>query len=98
MGWMTKESGSIPFLHDGQVSSRASRPPVQRVLGVVSPGVKCQGHEADHSSPSSVGVKNGGAIPALSQGVKLLASVDISTRSPWITLTEQHIMACTSTM
>jgi hypothetical protein len=30
-------------------------------------------------------------------GVKLLASVDISTRAPWITLNEQHIMACTST-
>jgi hypothetical protein len=31
------------------------------------------------------------------RGVKLLASVDISTRDPWITLNEQHIMACTST-
>jgi hypothetical protein len=30
-------------------------------------------------------------------GVKLLASIDISTRAPWITLNEQHIMACTST-
>jgi hypothetical protein len=28
------------------------------------------------------------------RGVKLLASVDISTRAPWITLNEQHIMAC----
>jgi hypothetical protein len=27
----------------------------------------------------------------------LLASVDISTRAPWIMLNEQHIMACTST-
>jgi hypothetical protein len=27
----------------------------------------------------------------------MLASVDISTRAPWITLNEQHIMACTST-
>jgi predicted transcriptional regulator of viral defense system len=25
------------------------------------------------------------------------ASVDNSTRAPWITLNEQHIMACTST-
>jgi hypothetical protein len=31
---------------------------------------------------------------ALLPGVlKLLASVDISTRAPWITLNEQHIMA-----
>jgi hypothetical protein len=29
------------------------------------------------------------------RGVKLLASVDISTRAPWIMLNEQHIMACT---
>jgi hypothetical protein len=29
--------------------------------------------------------------------IKLLASVDISTRAPRITLNEQHIMACTST-
>jgi hypothetical protein len=26
----------------------------------------------------------------------LLMSVDISTRAPWITLNEQHIMTCTS--
>jgi hypothetical protein len=31
------------------------------------------------------------------RGVKLLASVDISTHAPWITLNEQHITACTST-
>jgi hypothetical protein len=31
------------------------------------------------------------------QWVKLLASIDISTRAPWITLNEQHNMACTST-
>jgi hypothetical protein len=28
----------------------------------------------------------------------IFASVEISTRAPWITLNEQHIMACTSTM
>jgi hypothetical protein len=32
------------------------------------------------------------------RGVKLLASVDISTRAPWITLNEHLIMACTSIM
>jgi hypothetical protein len=30
-------------------------------------------------------------------GVKLLASIDISIRAPWIMLNEQHIMARTST-
>jgi hypothetical protein len=29
------------------------------------PGVKWPGHEADHSSPSSAEVKNGGAVPPL---------------------------------
>jgi hypothetical protein len=38
-------------------------PPLQWVLGAVSPGVKRQGCEADFSAPSSVEVKNGGAIP-----------------------------------
>jgi hypothetical protein len=33
--------------------------------GGVSPGVKWQGHEADHSPPSSAEVKNGGATPVL---------------------------------
>jgi hypothetical protein len=33
----------------------------------------------------------------MKEGVKLLASIEISTRTPCITLNEQHIMACTST-
>jgi hypothetical protein len=33
--------------------------------GVVSPGVKRQGREADHSSPSSAEAKNVGAISPL---------------------------------
>jgi hypothetical protein len=32
---------------------------------VLSPGEKRQGREADHSSPSSAEVENGGAIPPL---------------------------------
>jgi hypothetical protein len=35
------------------------------VTGALSPGVKRQGHEADHSSLSSVEVKKGVAIPTL---------------------------------
>jgi hypothetical protein len=35
------------------------------LVSVLPPGVKRQGHEADHSSPSSAEVKNGGAIPPL---------------------------------
>jgi hypothetical protein len=33
--------------------------------GALSSGVKRPGHEADHSLPSNVEVKNGGAIPPL---------------------------------
>jgi hypothetical protein len=42
-----------------------TQPPVQWVLGALSPGVKHQGREADHSPPSCTEVKNGGAIPPL---------------------------------
>jgi hypothetical protein len=38
-----------------------TQPPVQRVPGALSPGVKRSGREADHS-PSSAEVKNSGAI------------------------------------
>jgi hypothetical protein len=33
--------------------------------GPYTPGVKQQGREAEHSPPSSIKVKNGGAIPLL---------------------------------
>jgi hypothetical protein len=39
-----------------------AEPPIQRVPGPLSPGVKWTGHEADYSSPSSTEVKNGGDI------------------------------------
>jgi hypothetical protein len=34
-----------------------TKPPIQWVPGALSPGVKEQGHEADHSLPSSAEVK-----------------------------------------
>jgi hypothetical protein len=37
----------------------------QRVLVVISPGLKWPGREAEHSPPSTAEVKNGGAIPRL---------------------------------
>jgi hypothetical protein len=37
----------------------------QLLLGTLSPGVKWQGHEADHSPPASAEFKNGEAIPPL---------------------------------
>jgi hypothetical protein len=65
--------GSIPGRERFFLFSTASRlalgpaqSPIQWVLGVISLGVKQQlGHEASHSPPSSVKVKNGGAIPPL---------------------------------
>jgi hypothetical protein len=42
-----------------------TQPPVQWVLGALSPGVKQHGHEADHSLPSSAKIKNGGAMSPL---------------------------------
>jgi hypothetical protein len=44
---------------------RFTQPPIQWVQEAISPCVKRQGREADHSPPSSVEVKNGGAIPPL---------------------------------
>jgi hypothetical protein len=38
------------------------QPLIQWVPGALSPEVKRQGREADHSSPSSFEVENGGAI------------------------------------
>jgi hypothetical protein len=38
---------------------------IQWVTGIVSPGVKRLGHEADHSPPFSAEFKNSGAIPPL---------------------------------
>jgi hypothetical protein len=42
-----------------------TQPPVQWARGVLFPGVKRQGREADHLPPSSAEVKNGGAVPPL---------------------------------
>jgi hypothetical protein len=42
-----------------------TKPSIQRLPGVLSPRVKRQGSEADHSPPSSAEVKNGGAMPPL---------------------------------
>jgi hypothetical protein len=39
-----------------------TQPPVEWLLGNVSPEDKKQGHDADHSPPSTAYVKNGGAI------------------------------------
>jgi hypothetical protein len=45
----------------------SAQPPNQWVPGTISIGVQQPGHEADHSPPSNVEVKNGGAMPPLLQ-------------------------------
>jgi hypothetical protein len=64
--------GSIPDKGDIFVFSKASRPalgptqpPIQWVLGALSPRVKRPGGEAGHPHLSSTEVKNGGAAPLL---------------------------------
>jgi hypothetical protein len=60
-GW-----GSIP---NRGITSRlalgATQPSIQWVAGAAPPDIKWQEREADHSPPSSVDVKNGGAVPPL---------------------------------
>jgi hypothetical protein len=64
--------GSIPsrdkiflFYVTSRPAVGPTQPPIQCVPGAVSPGVKRQGREADHSSASSAEVKNGDAIPVV---------------------------------
>jgi hypothetical protein len=63
-GWMASiqfSAGATVFLlHRAQIGSGASYPMGSRVP---YPEVKWSGHEADHSSTSSVEVKNGEIIP-----------------------------------
>jgi hypothetical protein len=43
----------------------STQSPIQLAPGALSPGVKQPGSEADHSTPCSAEVKNGGVIPSL---------------------------------
>jgi hypothetical protein len=70
VGWTARvqfPAGARDFLYftASRPALGFTQPPIQWVLGTVSPGVKQPGCETDNSPPSSVEVKNGGAIPAL---------------------------------
>jgi hypothetical protein len=41
----------------------STQPPIQRITGALSPGLKRPWREVDHSPPFSTEVKNGGTIP-----------------------------------
>jgi hypothetical protein len=58
------QQGQEIFLYStvSRLALRPIQPPIQWVLGALSPGVKQLGHEAAHSPPCSAKVKKGGAI------------------------------------
>jgi hypothetical protein len=64
-GWglISSEGNNFTFSTASKLALRPTQFPIQWVLGAPSLGVKWQGHEADHSPPSSAEVKNGGALP-----------------------------------
>jgi hypothetical protein len=71
-GYGLDSRGSIPsrsniflFSISSKLTLRPALQPIQWVLRVISPMEKRPGREADQSPPSSVEVKNGGAIPPL---------------------------------
>jgi hypothetical protein len=72
MGYGLEGPGSIPGTARISLVSTESRSalgptqaPIVWVAGALSPGVKRQGRETDHSPPSTATVKKGGAIPPL---------------------------------
>jgi hypothetical protein len=73
MGRTTEESGFdsqwrkeiFLFSVISRLALGPTQPSIQWVPGALFPGVKWQGHEADHVPPSSAEVKNSGTIPPL---------------------------------
>jgi hypothetical protein len=69
MGWTARfrfpEGDKFSPLHSVQVALGRSQLSIQWVPTVVSERVNRQGRETEHSPPSSVEVKNGGAISSL---------------------------------
>jgi hypothetical protein len=57
--------GSVPEKGQIFLFFIASKAHTQCILVAISPGIKRQVREADHTPPSSTEVKNGGAIPPL---------------------------------
>jgi hypothetical protein len=63
MGWMpqvrfpTVQDFSV--LHNFRPALGSTKPPIQSVSVTLSPGVRWQGREGDHSSPSTAEVRNG---------------------------------------
>jgi hypothetical protein len=96
--WLRKlKSNTHKYRIYGKISllSIASRsalglmlPLIVWVQGTILPGVKRRGHETDHSPPSSVEVKNGGAISPLGwvwlRGLSHEVSSPAQTLGSWV--------------
>jgi hypothetical protein len=68
-GWLKSKSRQgqeiLTYFTVSTPALEPTQPPIQRVPGALSPGVKRLGDEAGHSPPCIAKVKNGGAIPPL---------------------------------
>jgi hypothetical protein len=80
MGWTAVvrfpagPSDSFFILHDIQTFPGAHPASYSMCTGVLSPEIKRQEREADHSLPSGTEVKDGGSTPPLLQASSLLGS------------------------
>jgi hypothetical protein len=55
----------VLFSTSSRPAVEPTQPPIRKVPGAPSTGVKRPGRKADHSAPSSAELKNGGDIPPL---------------------------------
>jgi hypothetical protein len=65
LGFDSHKVQDISVLHSVQTGSATHSASNVMGTGALSPGVTRPVREADHSAPSSVEVKNGGAVPPL---------------------------------
>lgn len=75
----TVEAKDISLLHSFQTDSGAHRASYPVATGLLSPGIKWQGREIEHSSPSSDELKNGGALPPLPRTSHAVMIIFLST-------------------
>jgi hypothetical protein len=61
--WWGQESSLFNMV--SRPTAGPTKPSIQWLLGVYSPGVMQQGHDVNNSPPSSVEVKNGGTVHPL---------------------------------
>jgi hypothetical protein len=61
--------GDFSSSTSSRTALNSAQTPIKWIQGDISLGIKRPGSEADHSLPSSAGVKNGGAIPPLPIGI-----------------------------